>query len=104
MAMRSASAICAAPSAGTSASAGREASRPENASTADQNAATVIGLTDIEAARRRIDGIAVRTPLVRLPVEGTGAEIFLKLENLQPIGSFKIRGASSYMTAADPKA
>jgi threonine dehydratase len=64
----------------------------------------VIGLADIEAARRRIDGIALRTPLIRLPLEGTGAEIFLKLENLQPIGSFKIRGASTYLTAADPKA
>jgi threonine dehydratase len=70
----------------------------------DQNAATVIGLADIEAARRRIDGIALRTPLVRLAVEGVDAEIHLKLENLQPIGSFKIRGSSSYMTAADPRA
>jgi threonine dehydratase len=35
---------------------------------------------------------AVRTPLVRLPIDGD-SEIYLKLENLQPIGSFKIRGA-----------
>src|SRR5262245_19497529 len=49
-------------------------------------------LSDIEDARRRITGAAIRTPLVRL----NGCDepsIYLKLENLQPIGSFKIRGA-----------
>ena len=48
---------------------------------------------------------AVRTPLVRLePPSGTrpGPEIFLKLETLQPIGSFKIRGAQNAVSAADP--
>lgn len=48
---------------------------------------------EIEAARDRIAGAALRTPLVRLNVEDAPAEIYLKLENLQPIGSFKIRGA-----------
>lgn len=47
---------------------------------------------EIDAARRRIQGAAVRTPLIRLDV-GTPFELWLKLENLQPIGSFKIRGA-----------
>jgi threonine dehydratase len=47
-------------------------------------------------ARRNIAGIAIRTPLVRLPTDGAGEhEIYLKLENLQPIGSFKIRGAAN---------
>lgn len=46
----------------------------------------------IEEARRYIYEAAVRTPLVRLNYD-TPAEIYLKLENLQPIGSFKIRGA-----------
>jgi threonine dehydratase len=41
-----------------------------------------------------IAGAAVRTPLVRLEVDAP-AEIWLKLENLQPIGSFKIRGATN---------
>lgn len=50
-------------------------------------------LEEIRAAQRRIAGIAVRTPLIRLNVENTSAEIFLKMENLQPIGSFKIRPA-----------
>jgi threonine dehydratase len=57
----------------------------------------VIALAEIEAARDRIRGAAVRTPLVRLPVEGAPADIHLKLENLQPIGSFKIRGAANVM-------
>jgi threonine dehydratase len=53
-----------------------------------------------EQARRNIDGIAIRTPLVRLNTDGLGGgehEVFLKLENLQPIGSFKIRGAANVM-------
>jgi threonine dehydratase len=46
----------------------------------------------IEEARQHVYEAAVRTPLVRLNYDGP-AEIYLKLENLQPIGSFKIRGA-----------
>jgi threonine dehydratase len=61
----------------------------------------VISLDAIESARERIAGAAVRTPLVRLHVD-TPAEIWLKLENLQPIGSFKIRGAANAVRAADP--
>jgi threonine dehydratase len=58
-------------------------------------------LRDIEAARERIAGAAIRTPLIRL--EGDAPiELYLKLENLQPIGSFKIRGASNAMAAAPP--
>ena len=53
----------------------------------------VIALAAIEQARERIRGTAIRTPLVRLYVEDAPAEIYLKLENLQPINSFKIRGA-----------
>ena len=52
----------------------------------------MIELAEIEAARDRITGAAVRTPLLRLRVDAP-ADIYLKLENLQPIGSFKIRGA-----------
>jgi threonine dehydratase len=53
-------------------------------------------LAAIEAARVRIRDVAVRTPLVRLNIEEP-AEVYLKLENLQPIGSFKIRGAANAM-------
>jgi threonine dehydratase len=54
-------------------------------------------LAEIEEARRRIEGAAIRTPLVRLNVFDAPAEVYLKLENLQPIGSFKIRGAANAM-------
>jgi threonine dehydratase len=60
-----------------------------------------IPLAAIRAARERIAGLAVRTPLIRLHVEGD-AEIYLKLESLQPIGSFKIRGAANAIYSADP--
>jgi len=62
----------------------------------------VIGLAAIEAARDRIAGTATRTPLVRLRVEDAPAEIYLKLENLQPISSFKIRGAINAVLLAAP--
>jgi threonine dehydratase len=62
----------------------------------------VIELAAIEAARERIRGAAVRTPLVRLYFDDAPAEIYLKLENLQPINSFKIRGAINAVRAAAP--
>jgi threonine dehydratase len=57
----------------------------------------VIELREIEAARARIADVAVRTPLVRLHAAEVppDTEIYLKLEALQPIGSFKIRGATN---------
>jgi threonine dehydratase len=56
-----------------------------------------VTLAAIEDARRRIAGSALRTPLVRWNGFELSAEIYLKLENLQPIGSFKIRGAANAM-------
>jgi threonine dehydratase len=53
-------------------------------------------LEDITAARARIRGTVLRTPLVRLYVDAP-AEIWIKLECLQPIGSFKLRGATNAM-------
>jgi threonine dehydratase len=54
-----------------------------------------ISLADIEEARRRIAATVLRTPLVRLQM-GTGRpDIRLKLENLQPINSYKLRGAAN---------
>jgi threonine dehydratase len=53
-----------------------------------------ISIDDVRAARERIASTAIRTPLIRLHVDAP-AEIWLKLENLQPIGSFKLRGATS---------
>ena len=59
-------------------------------------------LAEIEAARERIAGAAVRTPLVRLQLDSAPAEIYLKLENLQPVNSFKIRGATNAIMLASP--
>ena len=60
-----------------------------------------IPLSDVQAARGRIAGTAVRTPLVRLHVDAA-PEIHLKLETLQPIGSFKLRGALNAMRLLPP--
>ncbi|HEV3387878.1 MAG TPA: pyridoxal-phosphate dependent enzyme [Solirubrobacteraceae bacterium] len=66
----------------------------------------MIELAEIEAARARIADVAVRTPLVPLRADGVPAdtEIYLKLETLQPIGSFKIRGATNAVRLAPPQA
>ncbi|MFQ5495119.1 MAG: threonine/serine dehydratase, partial [Phycisphaerae bacterium] len=61
-----------------------------------------IALDDVRAAARRIQDTVLRTPLVRLNVDDAPAEIYLKLENLQPIGSFKLRGATNAMALARP--
>jgi threonine dehydratase len=66
-----------------------------------------IPLDEIRAAQRRIAGAALRTPLVRLDVDDAPAEIYLKLECLQPIRSFKMRGAYNAMAKlaeSDPAA
>ena len=60
-----------------------------------------IALDDIRAARQRIAPYAIRTPVVRLNVEGPPT--YLKLENLQPNGSFKVRGAANAMVLAGPE-
>jgi threonine dehydratase len=63
----------------------------------------LLSIDEIEAARGRIAGSVVRTPLVRLQHDGP-AEIYLKLENLQPIGSFKLRGAVNALALAEADA
>ncbi len=54
---------------------------------------------DVDRARERIAGAFPPTPLIRLDVDGP-AEIWIKLENLQPIGSFKVRGAGNALLSA----
>ena len=58
-------------------------------------AVTTPGPSDIEAAEKRIAGVASRTPLVESPALSklSGRQVFLKLECFQPIKVFKIRGA-----------
>jgi len=67
-------------------------------------------LEQIRAARERLAGFVRPTPLIRLPPDAMGAidgapgEVWLKLENLQPIGSFKLRGAGNAMLSAPREA
>jgi threonine dehydratase len=58
-----------------------------------------ITVAQVEEARRNISAVALRTPLVRCNADAPVA-LYLKLENLQPIGSFKIRGAANVMARA----
>jgi len=59
-------------------------------------------IQDVVAARARIASSIARTPLIRLAVDAP-AEIYLKLESLQPIGSFKIRGAMNAIRSLPPE-
>ncbi len=63
----------------------------------------MITIEQVEEARRNLAGAAIRTPLVRLNTFDAPCELYLKLENLQPIGSFKIRGAANAMAHMTPE-
>src|SRR5436190_16747718 len=54
-----------------------------------------IELSEIREARKRIAGTIVRTPLLRLELGPDFPDIRLKLENLQPINAYKLRGAAN---------
>ena len=54
-----------------------------------------VGLAEIQEARQRIAGTIVRTPLIRLELGPNYPDIRLKLENLQPINAYKLRGAAN---------
>jgi threonine dehydratase len=58
---------------------------------------------NVAAARDNIRGFAVRTPLLKLSADLPGVNIYLKLENLQPLGSFKIRPALNVLKTVDPE-
>src|SRR5512135_3648448 len=60
---------------------------------------------DIEAAAKRLAGVAVRTPLINAPVldDLLGARVFLKAETLQRTGSFKFRGAYNKIASISPE-
>src|SRR6202171_3832909 len=63
-----------------------------------------IALTDIQEARKRIAQTIVRTPLVRLDLGRDFPDIRLKLENLQPINAYKLRGAANAVALlSDPE-
>jgi threonine dehydratase len=54
-----------------------------------------ISLSEIKEARKRIAGTVIRTPLVRLELGAGFPDVRLKLENLQPINAYKLRGAAN---------
>ncbi len=60
-----------------------------------------VSLADIRAAQRRIAGSVLRTPVLESPLldETTGARLYFKCESLQPVGAFKLRGASNAIEA-----
>ncbi len=67
-------------------------------------APTLLTLRAFRDAQTRIRGVAARTPLVRLFVPGfEDAEVYVKAEGLQPIGSFKLRGACNKIAQLTPE-
>jgi threonine dehydratase len=65
----------------------------------------MVNLDDIRAAAVRLKPIVVRTPLISSPTldELVGGKVFLKAENLQRVGSFKIRGAYNMLSQLTPE-
>jgi threonine dehydratase len=68
----------------------------------------LVTIEAISAAAARIAGIAIKTPLVRASFKGvsgpgTSREVWLKAESLQPIGSFKLRGAANKILQLKPE-
>jgi threonine dehydratase len=59
-----------------------------------------VTLADIQAARERIRSTVLRSPLIRMDGSSQGPAVYLKLDNLQPTGSFKVRGAGNALAAA----
>jgi threonine dehydratase len=53
----------------------------------------LVSFKEFRDAQARIRGVAMHTPLVRLQIPGISANVYVKAEGLQPIGSFKLRGA-----------
>ncbi|MEU5265601.1 threonine/serine dehydratase [Amycolatopsis sp. NPDC021455] len=60
----------------------------------------LVTISDIEAAAKRVEGVAVRTPLL-LQTWDPRKTLWLKPENLQPVGAFKVRGAFTAISALD---
>src|ERR671916_2730819 len=63
----------------------------------------MIGTEDVEAARRRLQGVALRTPLVPCPRSEEDRALYFKAESLQPTGAFKLRGAYNKISSLSPE-
>jgi threonine dehydratase len=64
-----------------------------------RNPVVPAGLADIRDAQQRLTPLVLRSPLVRCAQEPAGCEVFLKLENLQPSGAFKLRPVGNAVLA-----
>jgi threonine dehydratase len=75
------------------------------ATTTLESAVVLPTAADVDAAARRLAGVALRTPLISSPVLDalTGARVFLKAETLQRTGSFKFRGAYNKLSSIPPE-
>src|ERR1700741_4196612 len=73
--------------------------------TSDHTQAKLPPAADVAAPARRLEGVALRTPLLTSPVLDalTGARVFLKPETLQRTGSFKFRGAYNKVSSIPPE-
>src|ERR1700730_7636217 len=73
--------------------------------TRDETQSKLPTAADVDAAARRLEGVALRTPLLTSPVLDalTGARVFLKPETLQRTGSFKFRGAYNKVSSIPPE-
>jgi threonine dehydratase len=67
------------------------------------NTTSLVTLEEFRAAQARIAGVAIHTPLVRLHADGLAGEVYVKAEGLQPIGSFKLRGAYNKVAQLTPE-
>ncbi|MGC1226908.1 MAG: pyridoxal-phosphate dependent enzyme, partial [Candidatus Sulfotelmatobacter sp.] len=64
----------------------------------------MVDFAEIQRARERIRGVAVRTPLIEFKLcEADPRRLFLKPENLQPIGAFTLRGAYNKIASLSPE-
>src|ERR687895_984944 len=63
----------------------------------------LIGSGDIEVARRRLQGVALRTPLIPCPRGEEDRALYFKPESLQPTGAFKLRGAYNKISSLSPE-
>ena len=74
-------------------------------SAGDEAESSVVGPAQIQQARERLEGIVFRTPAVpaRWLTELVGGPVYLKCENLQRTGSFKIRGAYNRIAQLSPQ-
>ncbi|HEU5270203.1 MAG TPA: pyridoxal-phosphate dependent enzyme, partial [Jatrophihabitans sp.] len=66
---------------------------------------TPITLADVRSAATRLSGVAHRTPVLRSRTldQLTGAQVYLKCENLQRVGAFKFRGAYNAISRLPPE-